>query len=243
MQWQILKVYWRYIEKSASSRWRKRHRLRCQRIVRYCLNYRCFIAGHGNRYSTLGASNNNRSMHTIDFHLSSHELLRIAIVAVLVYRVTTNIAAANGTGIIAGCNCDMGVLLSFSLTAVEGIDNITSLRLGRITNFVDAAFTKQLLATTVSKLPFAVAIPAGWNIRQRVRPAIEHRQPTCAQALAYKVGTVIGCSISEDGVALRISAAFATAGRMIQRISDCNVGIVLDRNVGVGCSFNIPGFF
>ena len=24
--------------KSASSRWRKRHRLRCQRIVRYCLN-------------------------------------------------------------------------------------------------------------------------------------------------------------------------------------------------------------
>ena len=182
-------------------------------------------------------------MHTIDFHLSSHELLRIAIVAVLVYRVTTNIAAANGTGIIAGCNCDMGVLLSFSLTAVEGIDNITSLRLGRITNFVDAAFTKQLLATTVSKLPFAVAIPAGWNIRQRVRPALEHRQPTCAQALAYKVGTVIGCSISEDGVALRISAAFATAGRMIQRISDCNVGIVLDRNVGVGCSFNIPGFF
>lgn len=80
----------------------------------------------------------------IDFHLSSHELLRIAIVAVLVYRVTTNIAAANGTGIIAGCNCDMGVLLSFSLTAVEGIDNITSLRLGRITNFVDAVFTKQL---------------------------------------------------------------------------------------------------
>ena len=135
-----------------------------ERIV----NYRCFIAGHGNRYSTLGASNNNRSTHTIDFHLSSHELLRIAIVAVLVYRVTTNIAAANGTGIIA-----------------------------------------------------------------------EHRQPTCAQALAYKVGTVIGCSISEDGVALRISAAFATAGRMIQRISDCNVGIVLDRNVGVGCSFNI----
>lgn len=182
-------------------------------------------------------------MHTIDFHLSSHELLRIAIVAVLVYRVTTNIAAANGTGIIAGCNCDMGVLLSFSLTAVEGIDNITSLRLGRITNFVDAAFTKQLLATTVSKLPFAVAIPAGWNIRQRVRPAIEHRQPTCAQALAYKVGTVIGCSISEDGVALRISAAFATAGRMIQRISDCNVGIVLDGNVGVGCSFNIPWLF
>ena len=206
-----------------------------ERIV----NYRCFIAGHGNRYSTLGASNNNRSTHTIDFHLSSHELLRIAIVAVLVYRVTTNIAAANGTGIIAGCNCDMGVLLSFSLTAVEGIDNITSLRLGRITNFVDAVFTKQLLATTVSKLPFAVAIPAGWNIRQRVRPTIEHRQPICAQALAYKVGTVIGCSISEDGVALRISAAFATAGRMIQRISDCSVGIVLDRNVGVGCSFNI----
>ena len=66
------------------------------------------------------------------------------------------------------------VLLSFSLTAVEGIDNITSLRLGRITNFVDAVFTKQLLATTVSKLPFAVAIPAGWNIRQRVRPTIEH---------------------------------------------------------------------
>ena len=95
------------------------------------------------------------------------------------------------------------------------------------------------LATTVSKLPFAVAIPAGWNIRQRVRPTIEHRQPICAQALAYKVGTVIGCSISEDGVALRISAAFATAGRMIQRISDCSVGIVLDRNVGVGCSFNI----
>ena len=141
-----------------------------ERIV----NYRCFIAGHGNRYSTLGASNNNRSTHTIDFHLSSHELLRIAIVAVLVYRVTTNIAAANGTGIIAGCNCDMGVLLSSSLTAVEGIDNITSLRLGRITNFVDAVFTKQLLATTVSKLPFAVAIPAGWNIRQRVRPTIEH---------------------------------------------------------------------
>ena len=139
-----------------------------ERIV----NSRCFIAGHGNRYSTLGASNNNRSTHTIDFHLSSHELLRIAIVAVLVYRVTTNIAAANGTGIIAGCNCDMGVLLSFSLTAVEGIDNITSLRLGRITNFVDAVFTKQLLATTVSKLPFAVAIPAGWNIRQRVRPTI-----------------------------------------------------------------------
>lgn len=119
-----------------------------ERIV----NYRCFIAGHGNRYSTLGASNNNRSTHTIDFHLSSHELLRIAIVAVLVYRVTTNIAAANGTGIIAGCNCDMGVLLSFSLTAVEGIDNITSLRLGRITNFVDAVFTKQLLATTVSRV-------------------------------------------------------------------------------------------
>ena len=46
-----------------------------ERIV----NYRCFIAGHGNRYSTLGASNNNRSTHTIDFHLSSHELLRIAI--------------------------------------------------------------------------------------------------------------------------------------------------------------------
>ena len=89
-----------------------------ERIV----NYRCFIAGHGNRYSTLGASNNNRSTHTIDFHLSSHELLRIAIVTVLVYRVTTNIAAANGTGIIAGCNCDMGVLLSFSLTAVESID-------------------------------------------------------------------------------------------------------------------------
>ena len=89
-----------------------------ERIV----NYRCFIVGHGNRYSTLGASNNNRSTHTIDFHLSSHELLRIAIVTVLVYRVTTNIAAANGTGIIAGCNCDMGVLLSFSLTAVEGID-------------------------------------------------------------------------------------------------------------------------
>lgn len=111
-----------------------------ERIV----NYRCFIAGHGNKYSTLGASNNNRSTHTIDFHLSSHELLRIAIVAVLVYRVTTNIAAANGTGIIAGCNCDMGVLLSFSLTAVEGIDNITSLRLGRISNFVDAVFTKQL---------------------------------------------------------------------------------------------------
>ena len=128
-----------------------------ERIV----NCRCFIAGHGNRYSALGASNNNRSTHTIDFHLSSHELLRIAIVAVLVYRVTTNIAAANGTGIIAGCNCDMGVLLSFSLTAVEGIDNITSMCLGRITNFVDAVFTKQLLATTVSKLPFAVAIPAG----------------------------------------------------------------------------------
>ena len=98
------------------------------------------------------------------------------------------------------------------------------------------------LAITVSKLPFAVAIPAGWNIRQRVRPTIEHRQPTCAQALAYKVGKVIGCSISEDGVALRISAAFATVGRMIQRISACNVGIVLDRNVGVGCSFNIRLF-
>lgn len=34
---------------------------------------------------------------------------------------------------------------------------------------------------TQGKLPFAVAIPAGWNIRQRVRPTIEHMSLFFAQ--------------------------------------------------------------
>ena len=49
MQCQILNVYRRSIEKSASSRWHERHRLRCLRMVRYCLILFCIknIASKG----------------------------------------------------------------------------------------------------------------------------------------------------------------------------------------------------